>query len=389
MTRYLLPALAGITCAAPLLLAGREWRMARKIYGARLWRAIRQMTTCWFLTWRYWFFYAATILLCSALGPVFRSDCKLDVNGFVTILLLATVAVITISWNVIPPGVLFLASSGPLSEPARRLVWSSTKSLGFRAVYLLQGRMKSAIHKNLAWISRSGAEDVYFEMDNLRTSDDLVWKNVLHNLIAMVPVVVLDIRSGSEGVSYELKHILERGFDGKTIFIIDEDDTGNVAEQLITDRLGPHPDITIVFPTEEELGRRVRESLWRQANPPRAFGKPRDARGSASPIRRRFTKWLCIRFAITACGALIAGILAYSVLTARVVVGRRVPDSSSVSAPANTHGQNIIVIEEGYDPQLARREYGVAGGAMLGWACAMGISCLRIIWITPGYQDPL
>jgi hypothetical protein len=380
MTRYLPLIFAGISCLLILLLSGREWRLARKLYGTQFWSAVRQMFACWLLTRRYQMLYAAIILLGAAVGPVLMGGYQLGPFDFAVILIFATVALHTISWNLLPPGVLFLASSDPISAPARSLVQATAKFRGFRVVYLLRGRMAGTLERlrsATGVIKPSDLDNIGFSMGNLRTANDAIWKEVLNNLIAMAPIIVLDTRLSTVGVSYELLHVLDAGFYRKTLFVISGEDTPNLAEQMIVDKLGPNANVHLLSPDDENLGYAVREHLWRQADISRGYGQPRHTR-PISPTRFRtpVTIWSRIRLGSTACLGLLMGLLAYSALTTRVVVNEADSATDVHVSEAKAHGQSLLVIQPGGDVDKARRATGFSGGAMAGISCAMGISCL-------------
>lgn len=380
MTHYLPLIFAGLYCLVTLLLSGREWRRARKLYGTQFRSAVRQMFACWFLTRRYRMFYAAIILLGAAVGPILMTGYQLGPFDFAGIIMFVTVALHTISWNLLPPGVLFLASSDPISAPARSLVQSTAKFRGFRTVYLLRGRMAGPLEqlRSATGVGKpSDLENIGFTMGNLRTANDAIWKEVLDNLIAMAPVIVLDIRLNTEGVSYELTHILDAGFYRKTLFVISGENAPNLAEQMIVDKLGPNANVYLLLPDDENLGYAVREHLWRQSDISQGYGQPRHTR-PISPMRFRtpVTVWSRIRLGSTACLALIIGLLAYSALTTQVVVSGTGSANDLRVSDAKAHGQSLLILQPGGDTEKARRATGFSGGAMAGISCVMGISCL-------------
>jgi hypothetical protein len=116
----------------------------------------------------------------------------------------------TVSWNILPPTIVFLSRSNESSGSIASLLQGFLISKGLRVVYLLDTRAAS----------RTDSEA--FEMHNFRTFGNADWEAVVHALLRWCPLIVVDVRSPSTGVFSELEFIFAEDLQFKSVFIIDE-----------------------------------------------------------------------------------------------------------------------------------------------------------------------
>jgi len=217
-----------------------RWNRTRKVYGGHLpvgWLSV--MYGCWGLSGKRWMLWAVLYMACFAAGfPFAFQHLTHEPFPLALIIALLTIAISTASWNLAPPAVLYLSASGPRSS---RLVLELKRRLGCRVTYLLDPFAASD-----AW-SVTGLEYFPFLMDNLRTRNFSQWRDVVHRLAHMVPIIVLDLRLRSVGVDSELKYLLRSGLQKKCLAVSDEEQSVGDFDMYSEDDLGDAVEIIIQF----------------------------------------------------------------------------------------------------------------------------------------------
>lgn len=116
--------------------------------------------------------------------------------------------VVLLAGEIVPPAALFLTSSS--REAADLLVRINFALSPLRCVALLNP-------KHMHFLQRNAISD------NLRTRDPYLWKGIVHLLIDLVPLVIIDARSGTTAAMEEVFIMLDPRRAGKALFIIGDD----------------------------------------------------------------------------------------------------------------------------------------------------------------------
>lgn len=359
-----------------MFYVARQWWSARLLYGRLLGRAAWLMAVCWHLTRRRFVIFGAFFFLGGGVGPSIMG-CALDATELLFGAFLASFAVAFASTNLLPPGVLFLATSGNVSDSARRMVQRIARRHRFRVVYLLRGQMSGMFQLP----ANLHPADYAFENDNLRTRNDELWKRVLHRLIALTPVIVLDSRVATDAIAHESRRIVGSSARYKTIFLTDRGVEHCEAGRLLMDLPADGSRVTVTRPIYDHLDLSITEHLRLQMQATSAEGQPRycEPLGNEKPILARKTK-LTLGFWVQASVALLAGLLAALILTITVVV------NDSVTPMGSYHGKNVLELPPGGDARAVSAHLARCGGALAGASLAFALFSLASF---KGYGTPL
>jgi hypothetical protein len=91
-------------------------------------------------------------------------------------------AVRQLSWNVLPPAVLFLANSREESAGIAKEMRGFLLAKALRVAYLLDPTVAVPV------------DILGFYMDRFRTKDKLQWEKAVHALMRAVPIIAIDVR---------------------------------------------------------------------------------------------------------------------------------------------------------------------------------------------------
>jgi hypothetical protein len=127
----------------------------------------------------------------------------------------------TLSWNLLPPSVLFLASSREASGAITTAIQGFFFAKGLRVAYLLDP------------MCTKPTDPLRFDMDNFRTRNNERWEEMVHKLMRTVPAIVIDVRVPSPGVVRETEYNLKSGFSYKTVFVVEPDGRSGLLECLV------------------------------------------------------------------------------------------------------------------------------------------------------------
>jgi len=127
----------------------------------------------------------------------------------------------TLSWNLVPPTVLFLANSREESSRVAVEIQRLLLAKGLRVAYLLDPVVAAPV------------DSLRFYMDNFRNADNLEWERAVHSLMRAVPIVVIDVRVPSVGVSRETEFNVGNGYSCKTVFIVESDGRSELLDHVI------------------------------------------------------------------------------------------------------------------------------------------------------------
>jgi hypothetical protein len=159
-------------------------------------------------------FRTHVVLACLSAASAFVLSTSI---ALVLALFLASVAATIASRVYLPPAVLFLSASTPerlqfLHQLQKRVIFNVTALLD---VTLAPSQASS----NYGFMERSIAQ-----LFDSRTTNDDDWKETAESLMRVVDLIVLDARDTSEGVLFEVRHILENALVDKTLFVADSPD---------------------------------------------------------------------------------------------------------------------------------------------------------------------
>src|SRR4051794_10154313 len=204
-----LAALLFVYCyaAAFLLLLIRSWWATYLLYGSfstsRVWFMIR-------LSHYTYVLYRQTIpcVVSLAIIAAFLYGSRLPAPAFGAGVAMAVIAVFLIGKSIQPPAALFLSSSS----------WSAADLLVEVNVALSPMRCIAFLDpKKMHFLQRNAIAD------NIRARDPKLWKSIVHQLVEMVPIIILDTRGDSRAVMQEAFIVLTPRYARKTIFILDDD----------------------------------------------------------------------------------------------------------------------------------------------------------------------
>ena len=242
--------------AALVSLHGRQWYKTIRAYGRVPIAVIGQMLS---FAWKT---PKGLILLVTAVAAALFAFNYLvrDVPYPIPLVVYALcVTFNNVSWNCVPPTVLFLTTSS--WENAWYMMRLKGAVFPLRIVALLDPERVAPFLSTL------------FSMDNLRTVDGSVWRSVVHPLMDLVPVVVLDTRVPSPGVVHEVERVLaEPRRLAKTVFM-----TGPKGESPALDKAS-------IPASPEALCKVDPEIMWHLLN--HLFARPAVLRSKEPPLRQ-------------------------------------------------------------------------------------------------------
>lgn len=202
-----------LACGGNLLVLWQMWNTARVRKASmldgmkRMWPIVlRSRAALLFLPiavaalgYSIWFFFSIP-----AAGPYFAA---------ITLSLLATSALM----QFIPPTLLILGRSSP--STGESLMFTNFAIMPFRSVALVPGRRVGGYYLNES-------------TQNLRTPAYARWRQQVDELEAMTRLIVLDTREVTEHVSYEVKCILDHGYEMKTLWVTDLDGSAPALDEF-------------------------------------------------------------------------------------------------------------------------------------------------------------
>ena len=216
---------------------------------------------------------------------------------------------------------------------------------------------------------------VNFAMGNCRTVDDNIWKCVLRNLVDMTPLIVVDLRNQTEGVSYEVDYVLTSGAYRKTIFVADEGQDSQVLLSLILKRIVERGFVRVVKADEDQVGPAIQTVLSEQFWHSTENGQPFFTKLIDSKNCIRFTPWARLLMVLKCLGAMGLMLVAFLIFTTHVnSQSDRHTDERTEKWFYRNHG--VYLVPEGVSIRNGYRVLGVSGGVSVGVACCLLISGL-------------
>lgn len=213
-------------CVALLALQVQRWWWVKRLYGRVTFDLLILMLRCCRLSWKWWtlllsiFAIVTGVYLMLTRGYV--AETTPDALKFYALGIF--LGFIVSSQTLMPPAVLFLASSKPQSASMVRWLLMAVTGQGFRVAYLLD-----------PWNTHGHSSPGFslaFANDNFRTIADDKWHHVVHAFFGVAPVIVIDTRSPTAGVKHETLHALRQGFAHKTIFLVHSNGSSPIMDAL-------------------------------------------------------------------------------------------------------------------------------------------------------------
>ena len=201
-----------VILGAILILQLLRWLKAIRLHPGMTYLASRETARCWMLTTKRWMLYLSIVGLCIACMALYEFSND-RYSPFFPIAYFCVISLSTISWNTLPPGILFLASSSRKSGKTLNIIRNSRSAAGLRIVYLLN---------ELADVSDFLPRSNTFIQNNLRVIDDSLWKDVVHRLCMVTPIIVIDTRIVTKCIIHELQLIEKNGLLPRTLMITKE-----------------------------------------------------------------------------------------------------------------------------------------------------------------------
>jgi hypothetical protein len=132
----------------------------------------------------------------------------------------ATVACGFLMIFLLPPTAIVLGST---SDSGELLAITAQQFFPFRVVSLLDGK-------------RLGSAIFLHKIDNLRTMRDSSWRNAVHRLAQISPIVIVDARMKTPAVIEEIEHMLHEDKVPKAAFVVNDDGSAPGLEELAANR---------------------------------------------------------------------------------------------------------------------------------------------------------
>lgn len=168
-----------------------------------------------------------------------------DLYSFLPRLLEAELALSGLGYCLIPPCILVFAASGRGGADFAGAL--TIKCLPLRIVHLLN--FKGA-HNPLA-------REVVEQLGYRTYDEDDSWQRPVDALAEIVPFILMDCRTITTHILYEIQHILSNGLEQKTLFISDERQNA-IALSFIDGALNVHLNVA----TAEDVAKFVPECAW-------------------------------------------------------------------------------------------------------------------------------
>jgi len=83
--------------------------------------------------------------------------------------------------------------------------------------------------------------------DSLRTTDNK-WQEVVHQLMEIVPIIVIDTRIASPAIIYEASYVMRTGLIYKTVFLSESNGESPVLDSLISKGVSLSPELAKPLP---------------------------------------------------------------------------------------------------------------------------------------------
>ena len=196
------------------------WRRALQMYDGINRGIIVAMWGFWRATSKVWMMYClfiANIMMVAAVVVIRYLGIDFP-SGLLLYGMIVTFS--TLSWNLLPPTVLFLANSREESSLLAAEMQGFLLAKGLRIAFLLDPTVAAPV------------DGSRFYMDNFRTKDNLQWERVVRALMCAVPIIAIDVRVLSTGVIDEVALIFTNQLAHKTVFIVEPDGTSEILERL-------------------------------------------------------------------------------------------------------------------------------------------------------------
>jgi hypothetical protein len=215
-----------------LIGVARFWLTAWRLYGVFLYRMGWKMWQIQSCSWRG---FLMSLSLYFALFYILKETIWTSLSNMlppIPICFVLAGVFAFVGYSCLPPRMLFLAASRP-EQRSLALEMIRAVSPG-RVVFLLSDDFSMGIYQH---------DD--FSRNNLRTAKDVDWRDVVHPLFDMVPLVVIDTRVTTPPVSEELVRILSTSSSQKTLFVVDDRGESPVLDQTLQTRNSTLPIIRI------------------------------------------------------------------------------------------------------------------------------------------------
>lgn len=195
----------------------KRWRAAIKVYGGVPWRLIRQMINMTLKSQKSYEFNNLFMVI----FLISIAEAKHIVEGFEYQRIQGIIALLFILQRIlrylVPPSVIFLASSDPAStEP----LVSLTHGLKPQRVVTLIGHYQHVFVMDWAEIFPG----------NLRTKNIMEWRSFVHYLTDVVPITIIDTRIIGPSIVEETERQMKRNLLTRTIFLVCPDNSAPVLE---------------------------------------------------------------------------------------------------------------------------------------------------------------
>jgi len=200
-----------------------QWRRAWQIFDGISRDLIKAMWGAWRVSYKSWMIgclFIANGMLFLAIFVLHR----LGINFPKELLLCGLIVTsATLSWNLLPPIVLFLGNSREESGLIATEIQGFLLSKGLRIGYLL-------VPAVAATVGGLGYEN------NFRTRNNLQWETAVLAFMRFVPIIVIDVRVPSAGITRETDLIFKSHLAHKTIFIVESDGRSEILERMFPSR---------------------------------------------------------------------------------------------------------------------------------------------------------